>query len=114
MIQHERIQRLNCRPLIKGDYVIYWMQASQRAECNHALEYAIIQANELNKPLIVFFGVTDTYPEANERHYEIRVPDNRCNAYTRTSGRDESQTTDCALHRTREHRKAGALNRVNR
>ncbi len=69
MIQHERIQRLNCRPLIKGDYVIYWMQASQRAEYNHALEYAIIQANELNKPLIVFFGITDTYPDANERHY---------------------------------------------
>jgi deoxyribodipyrimidine photo-lyase len=69
MIQKERIQRLNNKPLGKGDFVIYWMQASQRAECNHALEYAITKANELNKPLLVFFGITDAYPAANERHY---------------------------------------------
>ena len=45
------------------------MQASQRAEYNHALELAIRQANELKQPLIVYFGLTDAFPEANERHY---------------------------------------------
>nr|WP_253197195.1 deoxyribodipyrimidine photo-lyase [Clostridium algidicarnis] len=45
------------------------MQSSQRTEYNHALEYAIIQANSLKKPLIVYFGLTDGFPEANERHY---------------------------------------------
>jgi deoxyribodipyrimidine photo-lyase len=45
------------------------MQASQRVEYNHALEYAISKANELKKPLVVYFGLTDDFPEANERHY---------------------------------------------
>jgi len=49
------------------------MQASQRAECNHALEYAIAKANELEKPLVVFFGITDLFPEANERHYHFML-----------------------------------------
>lgn len=35
----------------------------------HALEYAISKSNELNKPLVVYFGITDNYPEANKRHY---------------------------------------------
>ena len=69
MIQEERIQPLNRYNISKGDYVLYWMQASQRAEYNHALEFAIRQANELSKPLVVYFGLTDDYPEANERHY---------------------------------------------
>ncbi|MGB9698141.1 MAG: deoxyribodipyrimidine photo-lyase [Thermodesulfobacteriota bacterium] len=69
MIQKERIKILNQKPLAKGAYVLYWMQAAQRTEYNHALEYAIIQANELRQPLIVFFGITDRFPEANERHY---------------------------------------------
>ncbi len=49
------------------------MQASQRTEFNHALEYAILKANELSQPLIVFFGLTDHFPEANERHYAFML-----------------------------------------
>jgi deoxyribodipyrimidine photo-lyase len=45
------------------------MQASQRVESNQALEFAIKQANEWKQPLIVYFGLTDTFLEANERHY---------------------------------------------
>ena len=69
MIQKERIKALNKKEVKKGAYVLYWMQASQRAEYNHALEFAIIKANELRQPIIVFFGITDDFPEANERHY---------------------------------------------
>ena len=69
MIEAARIKPLNRRHTAKGEYVLYWMQASQRVEYNHALEFAINQANELNLPLIVFFGLTDAFPEANERHY---------------------------------------------
>ncbi|HEX9970918.1 MAG TPA: deoxyribodipyrimidine photo-lyase [bacterium] len=69
MIQQQRIKILNKKSLQHRKYVLYWMQASQRAEYNHALEYAIQQANALNKPLVVFFGITDNFPEANERHY---------------------------------------------
>jgi deoxyribodipyrimidine photo-lyase len=69
MIQRERIQALNEDEIRKGKFVLYWMQASQRAECNHALEYAILKANELRQPVLVFFGITDHFPEGNERHY---------------------------------------------
>jgi deoxyribodipyrimidine photo-lyase len=73
MIQKERIKGLNKKEVKKGAYVLYWMQASQRTEYNHALEYAIIKANELKQPVIVFFGITDTFPEANERHYTFML-----------------------------------------
>lgn len=69
MIPPERIQRLNKKDARLGDYILYWMQAAQRVEYNHALEYAIQQANQREKSLVVFFGLTDAYPEANERHY---------------------------------------------
>jgi len=69
MIQKERIKLLNNRRLASGKYVLYWMQAAQRAEYNHALEYAIRSANKLKKPVLVFFGITASWPEANQRHY---------------------------------------------
>lgn len=54
-------------------YVLYWMQQSQRAEWNHAFEAAIRLAKELDKPVIVGFGLMDDYPEANARHYTFMV-----------------------------------------
>ncbi len=72
-IQSERVVALNDRPSDdddpSGDYVLYWMQQAQRTEFNHALEYAIHRANELQQPLLVAFGLMDDYPEANLRHY---------------------------------------------
>jgi deoxyribodipyrimidine photo-lyase len=74
MIQPERVQVLNdARVNLGGRYVLYWMQASQRAEWNHALEYAAGRANQLARPLVVGFGLTDDYPEANERHYAFML-----------------------------------------
>ena len=69
MIQPERIRALNAKPVRPGDYVLYWMQAAQRAEGNHALEFAVRRANELGRPLVVIFGLTPDFPEANARHY---------------------------------------------
>ena len=69
MIQQQRIQFLNSKPVKEKGVVIYWMQASQRARYNHALEYGIRQANIMNVPLVVYFGITDNYPSANYRHY---------------------------------------------
>lgn len=68
MIQKERISKLNENPIKKGDYVLYWMQASPRSHYNHALEYGIKKANDLKKPLLVYFGLTHDYPESNKRH----------------------------------------------
>ncbi len=47
------------------------MQASVRSRCNHALEYAVLRANELHQPLLVAFALTPSYPEANERSYSF-------------------------------------------
>jgi deoxyribodipyrimidine photo-lyase len=58
-IQEERVQNLNERDVRDGDYVLYWMQSSQRAEQNHALEYAVQRANEMGQRLLVVFGLTE-------------------------------------------------------
>lgn len=73
MIQTDRVQFLNRNSTRNGKFVLYWMQASQRADYNHSLEYAINKANSLNKPVIVFFAITDDFPEANERHYAFMI-----------------------------------------
>ncbi len=61
-IQDERIQHLNEAEVGDGDHVLYWMQSSQRADHNHALEYAVQQANDLDGRLLVVFGLTDVGP----------------------------------------------------
>jgi deoxyribodipyrimidine photo-lyase len=73
MIEPERVTYLNGREPVKGAYVLYWMQASQRAAGNHSLEYAVNIANERHLPLVVCFGLTEKYPEANERHYRFML-----------------------------------------
>jgi len=73
MIQKERIQALNVKETKRGRYVLYWMQASQRTEYNHALEYAVVKANELHQPLVVFFGITDHFPQGSQRHYTFML-----------------------------------------
>jgi len=72
-IQNTRIQKINDRQSKKGSYVLYWMQQSQRVEYNHALQYAIDQANALQQQLVVGFGLTADYPEANLRHYTFML-----------------------------------------
>ena len=70
MIPEGRIRKLNSEYINEnGDYVLYWMQASQRTSCNHALAYAMDEARRLDLPLIVYFGLTDSFPEAYLRHY---------------------------------------------
>jgi deoxyribodipyrimidine photo-lyase len=72
-IQPARIQPLNNGDIRRGDYVLYWMQQSQRAAYNHALEYAVQQANQLDRMVLVAFGLMDDYPEANLRHYTFML-----------------------------------------
>ena len=69
----ERVRPLNGRRATGRPFVVYWMQAAQRAAANHALEYAVRAANELGRPLVVLFVLTDAYPEANARHYAFML-----------------------------------------
>lgn len=57
----------------KGNYILYWMQQSQRVHFNHALDYAIQLANQYDLPVLVYFGLTSGYPEANVRHYQFML-----------------------------------------
>ena len=72
-IPEERVKRLNNWAIRDKRYGLYWMQSSQRIEQNLALEYAILKANNLNKPLVVFFGLAPAFPEANLRHYSFML-----------------------------------------
>ncbi|MDZ7835125.1 MAG: deoxyribodipyrimidine photo-lyase [Alkalibacterium sp.] len=69
----KRIKELKDTETPDRPYVVYWMQASQRTETNHALEFAAKKANELDKPLLVYFGLTADFPEANVRHYTFML-----------------------------------------
>lgn len=74
MIEATRTQRLNdCEPGRRGDFVLYWMQQSQREAHNAALEFAVGEANRRDQPVLVLFVLMDTYPEANERHFAFML-----------------------------------------
>lgn len=69
-----RERDLNDAPVRQdGATVVYWMQQAQRAEDNHALEYAIHEANALRLPVIVIFVLVPDYPWANARHYTFML-----------------------------------------
>lgn len=68
-----RIYPLNDRSPRDGRYILYWMQRAQRARFNHALEHAILTANEADLPVVVGFGLFEAYPEANERHFAFML-----------------------------------------
>jgi deoxyribodipyrimidine photo-lyase len=53
----------------KGRYVLYWMQMFKRASHNYALNFAIQMANERSLPLVVYEGLTFSYPWANDRFH---------------------------------------------
>lgn len=64
----ERVRRLNEEP-VRADagYVLYWMQMNRRVPMNHALAWAVHRADEFGLPLLVYEGLTCTYPYANDR-----------------------------------------------
>lgn len=63
-----RIRPLNDLPVRHhAKYVLYWTQMNRRADSNQALAYAAEQANALRLPLLVYEGLTCSYPEANDR-----------------------------------------------
>lgn len=64
----ERVQLLNDKSANNdGKYVLYWMQMFKRTSHNHALKFAINQANERKLPLVVYEGLKFYYPWASDR-----------------------------------------------
>ncbi|MBN2252562.1 MAG: deoxyribodipyrimidine photo-lyase [Kosmotogaceae bacterium] len=69
----ERIHRLNEMTSGHGEFVLYWMQASQRTYENHALEFAKQEAKTLGLPLVVLFIIVVNYPSANLRSFSFML-----------------------------------------
>ncbi len=55
----------------EGEFVLYWMQSTQRLEENWALRYATLEADRLGKPLIVYQGLNPHYEHANDRTHAM-------------------------------------------
>ncbi len=51
----------------EGEYVLYWMQSTHRFEDNWALRLAVLEADRLNRPLLIHQGLDPTYEHANAR-----------------------------------------------
>ena len=67
---NERVQLLNDKsPNNDGKYILYWMQMFKRTTHNHALNFAIEQANERKLPLVVYEGLKFYYPWASDRFH---------------------------------------------
>ena len=70
----KRIRTLNEHELNnEGEYVLYWMQINRRVEYNFALEHAVNLANTLNKPLLIYEGLSATYPWASDRFHSYII-----------------------------------------
>ena len=67
----ERAHKLNEETNGQGEFVLYWMQASQRTDGNHPLEFAKQEANALGVPLAVLFIIVVDYPSANLKSFSF-------------------------------------------
>jgi deoxyribodipyrimidine photo-lyase len=64
-----RLRIWNDKPILVGDYVVYWCQAYRRCIDNVGLEYAIRRANELGIPCVVYESIRPDYPHASDRFH---------------------------------------------
>lgn len=112
MVALERVRLLNDVPARAGaQYVLYWAQINRRIDSNHALAFAVEQANKLRLPVLVYEGLTCSHPWANTRfHQFIRegIPDNAERAKELGLGyafyyRARSDDRNDALYRLSEH-----------
>lgn len=71
-MQKGRVEKIKeSTEALKGEYVLYWMHASQRIKNNHALEVAIQLANRYEVPLLVGFAYMPDFPSAEPAHFDF-------------------------------------------
>lgn len=51
--------------------VLYWMRIAMRCQDNPALEAALTLAQQLDRPLLVYQGLSERYPFASDRHHRF-------------------------------------------
>ena len=70
----QRASRANETRLVpEGDVVLYWMQSTHRLRENWALRFATIEADRLNRPLIIFHELTPDYEYASDRFHTFAL-----------------------------------------
>jgi deoxyribodipyrimidine photolyase len=52
-----------------GEYILYWMQTAVRVEENPAWNCAVYAGNELRLPVFIYYGLSEKYPYASDRHH---------------------------------------------
>ena len=68
----ERLRSENAKEVLQsGEFILYWMRTAIRVDENPALNTAIQLANQLQKPLLVYQGLTERYPFASDRHHSF-------------------------------------------
>ncbi|MEI9815290.1 MAG: deoxyribodipyrimidine photo-lyase [Acidobacteriota bacterium] len=112
MVALERVRLLSDESArAEAHYVLYWALINRRLDSNHALAFAVEQANKLRLPVLVYEGLTCAHRWANTRfHQFIRegVEDNAKQAKELGLGylfydRARREDRDDALYRLSEH-----------
>lgn len=68
----ERSLALNDQgPKPERPMVLYWMRVAMRSQDNPALEAALTLAQALDRPLLVYQGLSERYPFASDRHHRF-------------------------------------------
>ena len=96
-LRAERCNEVRLQP--EGEYVLYWMQSTHRFEENWALRFAVLEADRLNRPLLIHQGLDPTYPHANDRIHSFVLENARALARRATS---LGYTYQFALRRCRD------------
>ncbi len=55
----------------EGEFVLYWMQSTQRLEENWALRQATLEADRLGKPVLIYQGLNPHYEFASDRTHAM-------------------------------------------
>jgi len=53
----------------EGEFVLYWMQSTQRLDDNWGLRLATLEADRVGKPLLIHHGIDPTYEHASARFH---------------------------------------------
>ena len=70
----QRLIRVNEMRLVpEGDLVLYLMQSTQRIDENWALRYATIEADRLNRPLLIIHEIDADYEHASDRMHTFAL-----------------------------------------
>jgi len=70
----KRVRKLNdCAVRKKARYVLVWLQQNIRAFDNPVIDTAIAAGNKLKLPVVVYHGLGQNYPHANDRLHQFII-----------------------------------------